>query len=427
MASAESRGTRSSNCEFEQGYTRKTPQGSYCTSSSSKSESKVMSKMPSIWESPNPYMPSETHWRPEMQRNSGHQEDLIYAQLNALELEVLSADFVDQIEKFKGQNSGGYVKNDCEPKIQELKDVINNNSKKVQNKEMGEFWFADDQLMGLPSFDVASDEPKKVSSDLESNWIGDEKNEPWWRTAHQDELASLVSYKSHEHFENCDLPQTQTERLARQPSASHDNQIVNSSSDHMANEGISNMGDCANGSPSSTLAHMFDKELRSTSSNNEVVNPNQVDEAEIPQRNGVDLSKTKLLEALCHSQTRAREAEKAAEQAYKEKEHIVMLFFRQASHLFAYRQWFQILQLENICLQFKNNDHQTCVHFPVFLPLVPCKCGQKRRNRQKAVKRKLKRSGNRMHKCAFAFAVGFGLASAGLFLGWSVGWFFPAF
>ncbi|KAK7826149.1 hypothetical protein CFP56_032419 [Quercus suber] len=62
------------------------------------------------------------------------------------------------------------------------------------------------------------------------------------------------------------------------------------------------------------------------------------------------------MEALSHSQTRAREAEKAAKQAFTEKEHILNLFFRQASQLFAYKQWFQLLQLETLYIQIKNNE-----------------------------------------------------------------------
>ena len=69
----------------------------------------------------------------------------------------------------------------------------------------------------------------------------------------------------------------------------------------------------------------------------------------------VDPSKCKLLEALCHSQPRAREAEKAAKQAYEEKEHVVKLIFKQASQLFAYKQWLYLLQLENIYNQIKTN------------------------------------------------------------------------
>lgn len=126
-------------------------------------------------------------------------------------------------------------------------------------------------------------------------------------------------------------------------------------------------------------------------------------------------SKAQLLEALCHSQTRARKAEKAAQQAYTEKEHIISLFFKQASQLFAYKQWLQLLQIENFCLQLNNKD---C------LPWSP----YKGRPMKKGQRRAGKRSGRpryEISKGAVAFALGLGLAGAGLLLGWTMGWLFP--
>lgn len=168
---------------------------------------------------------------------------------------------------------------------------------------------------------------------------------------------------------------------------------------------------------------------RPTSFSNNGPNKTNMDKRETPQQPGADLSKDELLEALCHSQTRAREAEKAAQEASNEKDHIVKLFFRQASHLFAYRQWFQILQLENFCLQLKNHDHLTSVQFPGFLPWAPFKRRQARKGRHQAAKRKGPKGsppGHKISKCGVAFAVGLSLAGAGLFLGWTMGWFFPS-
>lgn len=168
------------------------------------------------------------------------------------------------------------------------------------------------------------------------------------------------------------------------------------------------------------------KLYRSTSFSNNGPNKTNVDKAETPQRPGTDLSKDELLEALCHSQKRAREAEKAVQDAYNEKDHIVMLFFRQASHLFAYRLWFQILQLENFCLKLKNNEHPTSVQFPGFLPWSPFKRRQKRKGRHKTTKRTSSLPGHKICKSVVAFAVGLSLAGAGLLLGWTMGWFFPS-
>lgn len=136
-----------------------------------------------------------------------------------------------------------------------------------------------------------------------------------------------------------------------------------------------------------------------------------------------DLSRAQLLEALHHSQTRARIAEIAAQKAYDEKEHIVKLLFRQASHLFAYKQWLRVLQLDNIFLQLKIKDHQIATIIPV-LPWMPLKG-------KLSGKGNITRNGSKKHKrhiCkyAVAFAVGLGLAGAGLLLGWTIGCLFPS-
>lgn len=141
-----------------------------------------------------------------------------------------------------------------------------------------------------------------------------------------------------------------------------------------------------------------------------------------------DPCKAQLLEALRHSQTRAREAETAAKQAYAEKEHILKLFFRQASQLFAYKQWFQLLQLETLYLQIKNNDQPISTLFPVSLPWMPQRGRKLRKNWQKAAKgrrRKQSQPRNDMSTFTVAFALGLGLVGAGLLLGWTVGWMLP--
>lgn len=143
---------------------------------------------------------------------------------------------------------------------------------------------------------------------------------------------------------------------------------------------------------------------------------------------GSNSSRAELLEALRHSQTRAREAEIAAKKAYEEKEHILKLLFRQASHLFAYKQWLNILQLESLCLQLKIKDHQISNIFPI-LPWMPLKGRPSSRNKSN---KPAKGAGKRAKKCgicryAVVFAVGLGLAGAGLLLGWTLGWLFPSF
>lgn len=144
---------------------------------------------------------------------------------------------------------------------------------------------------------------------------------------------------------------------------------------------------------------------------------------------GNDPSKAQLLEALRHSQTRAREAEKAAQQAYAEKEHILRLFFQQASHLFAYKQWLQLLQLQNFYFEVKNKeDHQ--VSGLALLPLLPQKTQKLKKNSQKppAKGKQAKRARARCSSISkyAVFALGLGLVGAGLLLGWTIGWMLPA-
>lgn len=143
---------------------------------------------------------------------------------------------------------------------------------------------------------------------------------------------------------------------------------------------------------------------------------------------GNDESKAQLLKALRHSQTRAREAENAAKQAFAEKEHVVQLVFRQASQLFAYKQWFQLLQLENFYFQIKSNKkHPISAMLPVMLPRVPKK--SKRPQKKSARVKRAKRGRPRydLSRYAVVFALGLGLVGAGLLLGWTVGWMVPTF
>ncbi|RRT68001.1 hypothetical protein BHE74_00046185 [Ensete ventricosum] len=147
------------------------------------------------------------------------------------------------------------------------------------------------------------------------------------------------------------------------------------------------------------------------------------EQPELNQTSEDDLSTAQLLEALCHSQTRARKAEMAAQKAYDEKEHIVKLLFRQASHLFAYKQWLLMLQLENLFVQLKIKEHQISKVIPV-LPWIAPKgklCSED----------KIARRGRKKHKCQLckygvALSLGLGVAGVGLLFGWTLGWLFPA-
>ncbi|KAK9279019.1 hypothetical protein L1049_012694 [Liquidambar formosana] len=278
--------------------------------------------------------------------------------------------------------------------------------------------------------------------DSESPWIGAQKTEPWWRTADRDELASLVARKSLDHIENCDLPRPQKMCVGRDPFGQlgfldHDGIFAPNLDWKTQTGGLSDPTFHAQGSPASgspcgrQWASVEEEHSKSGSANSfSSYSTTHKDMTETRQTSESDSSKAQLLEALRHSQTRAREAEKAAKQAYAEKEHIIKLFFRQASQLFAYKQWFQLLQLETLYFQIKNKDHPISTIFPVVLPWMPYKARKLRKSWQKATKGKRSKRGRPRYdigKYALAFALGLSLVGAGLLLGWTVGWMLPTF
>lgn len=193
--------------------------------------------------------------------------------------------------------------------------------------------------------------------------MGLEKNSelPWWQMTGKDDLGSFNSNRSHDFTTNCHLPRPTTTGLKPQKI---------------------------------TTIHQGPKDT--------------------PIRE-IESSKTKILEALRHSQTRAREAENAAKEAYAAKEHVIKIVLRQASELFACRQWIHLLQLENLYYQIKSN------------PVSPTsKNGKLQKKMKKASpakgKRRSRRYEDNLGKYAVVFAMGLGLVGAGLLLGWTVGW-----
>ncbi|KAL5567747.1 hypothetical protein UlMin_024322 [Ulmus minor] len=281
--------------------------------------------------------------------------------------------------------------------------------------------------MNLDSLNyLVSQEPKKLSSDYESLWVGSDKSEPWWRTAAKSDLASLVAQKSQEHIENCDLPRPRAKNYRKRPSATSqsfpNDYILASSLDRMAETGFLNLDYNTLGNQSLGYSpHDSDQPFSGTGG----FSTTSTDYTDAPNNLEIDQSKAQLLKALCLSQTRAREAEKAAKQAYNEKEHIITLLFRQASQLFAYKQWLQLLQLENLCLQLKNKNQPICNLFGPVLPWGPSKARQAKKGQHKAEKKRHGKPSYELHRSFVAFALGLGLASAGLLLGWTMGWLFP--
>ncbi|CAA2958834.1 Hypothetical predicted protein [Olea europaea subsp. europaea] len=272
--------------------------------------------------------------------------------------------------------------------------------------------------------------------DSGGSWIGAKKNDPWWRTADTEELALLVAHRSLDLIGNCDLPQ---------PQHTHDKKDINVNICCFGPDGIDTSSDlnresCYNltshipGSLSAEIPYKkhtlsAEVELLSSSDKRSSENPTHKWMPEMHNSEN-DQSKAELLEALCHSQTRAQKAEKAAKRACAEKEHIVQLVFRQASQLFAYKQWFQLLQLENIYFQIKNNKSQPIsTIFPLKIPWVPRRTKKTRNIFHKFGGGKLGKKSRPRHdisRYAVVFALGLGLVSAGFFLGWTAGCMLPS-
>lgn len=407
-------------------------------------------------------LPPDTRWWLQLQPNYGYQKGLTSEQLNALEAEVEmlidgTASKTSELDGAYAQNEDGSGRVDGGKNTESFFDVDNINfagcvekdpdfgkqevnalnSKNAQDLEVNNMWKYYELVETEPIGSSASKQPSELYLDSESSWIGVEKNEPWWRTADTDELASLVVQKSLDHIENCDLPPPQKMHVRSDPFAPLGSFVhkgnFGSSLDRKAQTGtLSNLTLHLKGSSSLGSAdgrqwasaedrHGSDKPFSS-------YNTNHKDLTEMQGITDNDPSKAQLLEALRHSQTRAREAEKAAKQAHEEKEHIISLFLRQASQLFAYKQWFHLLQLENLYSQIKNKDHPISTLFPVTLPWTPYKAKKQRKSWQKATKgRRGKRAQPRydISKYAVAFALGLSLVGAGLLLGWTIGWMLP--
>ncbi|XP_038896085.1 uncharacterized protein LOC120084287 [Benincasa hispida] len=317
--------------------------------------------------------------------------------------------------------------------------ILNEDIKTLDGTDSQECVGSTDMKAEFECLDKDSFNSKTVSKnqdefyfDPDSPWIQEDKAEPWWWITDKDELAYWVAQKSLDHIENCDLPPPKKTCLnfTRYPYAQkqcyeHDINLVSTFESTHRNCGLDF---CRFGKTQRDLGESIEQGnmLRGSLRSSSCTNPSNLTKTTLISEDNT--SKAELMDALLHSQTRAREAEIAAKRAYAEKEHIVDLFFRQASQLFAYKQWFQLLQLES--LQIKNNDQPMSTLFPLVLPwmsyknMVSHKRWQ-RFSRQKRVKRDRHRSD--ISTYAVAFALGLSLVSAGLLLGWTVGWMLPSF
>ncbi|CAL0315401.1 unnamed protein product [Lupinus luteus] len=371
-----------------------------------------------------PNLAPESRWWL-MQPNQGFHNGLTYEQLNALVDEVGILRASDENESHEGyyrkfgdasHDSFDYIQQHFEADI--TKKTKKDRMQEANSENSQAFHEILDMMAKHETLEIDSvgfSVTKQIncfSLDSDYSWIGDDKAKPWWRTTDRDELASFVSQKSVNHIENCDLPPPQKKYLRRQPCAYvSDDKIKTASFDSEAkptdftNLSVQENGSLASGlmhkmlGPSANIGHLY---LASGKSSSDIIFHEGVTE----QVFEVDPIEAQLIEALCHSQTRAREAEELAKQVYAEKEHIIALFFKQASQLFAYKQWFRLLQLENFHNHIKNKDH------PMHTLHKFANTKQERQTKPKSYV---------TTTYAVAFALGMGLVGAGLLLGWSVG------
>ncbi|KZV31020.1 hypothetical protein F511_18124 [Dorcoceras hygrometricum] len=302
------------------------------------------------------------------------------------------------------------AKSDEDSWLQELESIADESFERApKSKGMEESWHSNAKLMYLDC-----ERPEKNCSDLDSQWSELTKFEPWWHSADKDDVASFISRRSSSHIRNCDLPEPQAFHFEK----GSDNGLncFDQVKEQMANRKakVLCVADCSQGNDAGLVACTAHGSDGTLSSGN--LGAIKVDSSVTSRQESFDLNKTQLLEALCHSQTRAREAEKLAQDACDEKDHIIELFFRQASYLFAYKQWIRILQIETLCLQHGNKSLLPSVKNMVL--------GQ---DKHKIRKKKPGKGGCCICKCAFTFALGLSLAGAGLLVGWTIGWLFSAF
>lgn len=399
-----------------------------------------------------------SRWWLHLQPNNGYQKGIVSELVDSKEAEMENIgpvlDSIPKYNKFCDQNeadnscvdkftvggaldsqvtrSASHVNNAFGVGSKELTDVFTVISKDSWNLEdSGHPYEASKK--GLVDLTVGK-QVDELSFDTEDPWIGVEKTEPWWRTADTEELALLVAQRSHDFMENCDLPQPQNNSVKQEHDVDLDSKIYASSmglkagSVRQHNTNIHKRGNLCFERPSQLTAEGNLK--LHTCKSSSLKNSDTPSKKLVPEMNtsGDDESKAQLLKALRHSQTRAREAENAAKQAFAEKEHVVQLVFRQASQLFAYKQWFQLLQLENFYFQIKNNKkQQISAILPVMLPHLPQKTKRLLKKSARVKRAKRGRPKYDLSRYAVVFALGLGLVGAGLLLGWTVGWMLPTF
>ncbi|XP_031503620.1 uncharacterized protein LOC116266528 isoform X2 [Nymphaea colorata] len=480
MAAAEARAAwqRTANRCFVQEDAKRAPKLASCPSASSKLQqdqcagdgrngvdhSGTYVFLPVNWSPSNSKLSPDTKWWLQLQPNFGNRRDFIFEQLKALDVELdcmASFDMDPSSEpsneatqtaqcraaepekvrlpvsgapcrvsttclnrEFESKAHGLKATNSVEPLKHEM-----NLSDSLKTESSEEMPINQKQLDHL-----TLEQREKDAADISAPRVTD-RTGPWWRITDKDELASLVTQSSFRCIENCDLPRplnSHTRSQLDDVDVFHDEELIPSSFDHKICSALHNaVGDPQPNpfSGSAKGAQWLPAELDPSADGlekNSRVSSRQFGRSE--HNFGVDASKAQLLEALCHSQTRARKAENAAQRAHSEKEHILRLFLKQATHLFAYKQLFRLLQLESIYLQIECKN--TMVPWDQLSALFPWLATRDEQSGETGSSKKRKRSSESSYdvgRLAFAVAIGMSLAGAGLFLGWTLGWLLSTF
>ncbi|XP_062198583.1 uncharacterized protein LOC133901291 [Phragmites australis] len=411
--------------------------------------------IPINWNLMNSNLPMDTQWWLQLQPNYGCQMALAREHLNYMngeagekkmegavpvsKLENIEAKKIEDPFEFSWNVSTTFMKQSSETCLEELKTLGGYTPTSLKCKgNANNCVHEGKEFMEFKTFDPLF--PKKLQNEyceMHAPWEESRKSQPWWQVADADGLASLVADRVMQNIVNNDLPRpTQTVRArgakldspgnkddygqllpsaGKEPDPVHDTIVcsysVSSTNETNSSDGGGWQQHLGNNMPGG------EQESYSSSDSSPGSKPTYQNASE----------RAKLLDALRHSQTRAREAEMAAKKAYDEKDHVIMLLFRQASHLFVCKQWLKMLQLENICLQLRFKEHHIATMFPELIPWMTVKEKVAPGQERKDVTRKKGRRPNRKGglRKAVVFAAGVGIVGAGLLLGWTLGWLLP--
>ncbi|KAL6846324.1 hypothetical protein ACP4OV_023772 [Aristida adscensionis] len=426
-----------------------------CGNPTSPQDYHIPNFMPINWNMINSNLPTDTQWWLQLQPNFGCQMALAREHLNHVSGEVgeKKMENLEPVSKVEDMNakmgqdpfeppwivSTAFMKQTSETRFEDFKTLSSYTQMSTKCKGDANKSLHDDrEFMEFKPFDpLFPNKPQKEYCEMEAPWEDSKKSQPWWQIADVDGLASLVAERAMQNIVNNDLPSpAQTVQVhgaklngpgnkddcgeslpsaGKEPGPGHDTMTcsygISSTNDMNSSDGGAWQQDQRNNVPGSTQD--------SYSSANSSTPGSKPAYQNASERNT-------LLDALRHSQTRAREAEMAAKKACDEKDHVIKLLFRQASHLFACKQWLKMLQLENICLQLKFKEHQIATMFPE-LPWMMVKDkvapGLERKDGTRKKGRRSNRKGGLRN--AVVFAVGVGIVGAGMLLGWTLGWLLP--